>query len=136
MRTVAVIFGGKSCENEISILTGVFVLNVLDREKYTPIPIYIHTDGGMYTSSKMTSVDVFREKRYSSFERIFIDGGTVYALNGSKHKIKRLKKLDVAINCCHGGIGEGGGVSAMMKWNDVPLASPDIAASMRSSICE
>lgn len=129
MRTVAVFFGGKSCENEISVLTGVFVLNILDREKYEPFPIYIHTDGGMYTSSKMFSVDVFKNKRYSSFERIFIDGGTVYALNVAKRKMKRLAKIDVALNCCHGGVGEGGGVSAMMEWNGVPLASPEIAAS-------
>lgn len=59
MRNVAVVFGGKSCENEISILTGVFVLNVLDREKYNPVPVYVHTDGGMYTSSKMNDLRVF-----------------------------------------------------------------------------
>lgn len=129
MRNVAVVFGGKSCENEISILTGVFVLNVLDREKYNPIPIYIHTDGGAYTSSKMNDLRVFKEKRYSSFERIFLDGGSMYALNAKKDKIKRLEKIDVALNCCHGGWGEGGGVSAWMEWNGIPLASPDLTPS-------
>ena len=38
-------------------------------------------------------------------------------------------KIDVALNCCHGGLGEGGGVSAMMEWNEIPLASPDLTAS-------
>lgn len=129
MQKVAVVFGGKSCENEISVLTGVFVLNILNREKYDPVPIYVHTDGGMYTSPKMTDLKIFKEKRYSNFERIFLDGGTVYALNAAKHKIKRIARLDAAINCCHGGLGEGGGVSAMMEWNGVPLASPDLTAS-------
>ena len=129
MRKVAVVFGGKSCENEISILTGVFVLNVLDRTKYDPIPIYIHTDGGMYTSPKMNDLKIFTEKRYSCFERIFMDGGTMYALNAAKRKIKPIVKLDAAMNCCHGGLGEGGGVSAMMEWNNLPLASPDLTAS-------
>ena len=129
MRKVAVVFGGKSCENEISVLTGVFVLNILDREKYDLVPIYIHTDGGMYTSPKMNDLKIFKEKRYSCFERVFIDGGTVYALNAAKRRIKPIAKLDCAINCCHGGLGEGGGVSAMMAWNEVPLASPDLTAS-------
>ena len=129
MRKVAVFFGGKSCETEISVLTGVFGLNLLAREKYIPIPIYIHTDGGLYTSPKMNDLEVFREKRYSSFERIFMDGGTVYALNGAKRKIKRLTKIDVALNCCHGGLGEGGGVSAIAEWNGIPLASPDLTPS-------
>lgn len=129
MRKVAVFFGGKSCENEISILTGVFILNLLDREKYIPFPIYIHTDGGMYTSSDMTNLNVFKEKRVSSFERIFLDGGSVYALNEKKSRAKRLAKIDVAINCCHGGLGEGGGVSALTAWNGIPLASPDLTSS-------
>lgn len=128
MRKVAVFFGGKSCENEISVLTGVFVLSLIDREKFSLFPVYIHTDGGMYTSPKMTDLNVFREKKYSSFTRIFFDGGVAYALSGGK-KVKRLSKIDVAINCCHGGLGEGGGVSALCEWNGIPFASPDLTSS-------
>ena len=129
MRKVAVLFGGNSCENEISVLTGVFVLNVLDDRKYEIIPVYVHTDGGMYTSKTMRDLSVFREKKYANFERVFFDGGSLYALNGSKRKIKGLGKIDVALNCCHGGWGEGGGVSALMELNGIPLASPDIMPS-------
>ena len=129
MRKVAVFFGGKSCENEISVLTGVFVLHLIDREKYEPLPLYIHTDGGMYTSDKMFDLSVFKEGKFSSFQRVFIEGGVLYAINGSKKKIKRIAKIDVALNCCHGGLGEGGGVSALAQWNNIPLASPDLVAS-------
>ena len=126
MRKVAVIFGGKSCENEISILTGVFVLQLL-QEKYDVLPVYVHTDGGMYTSSKMLDVETFKKRKYSGFERVFFDGGVAYALG--KRKIKRLGRIEAALNCCHGGLGEGGGVSAMMEWNGIPLASPDLVSS-------
>ena len=129
MRKVAVFFGGRSCENEISVLTGIFLLNVLDREKFSPIPIYIHTDGGMYTSPSMTELNAFKEKKLSKFEKIFFNEGSVYALNAKKGKIKKLAKIDVAINCCHGGLGEGGGVSALAEWNGIPLASPDLTSS-------
>ncbi|MBE5740422.1 MAG: hypothetical protein E7349_06180, partial [Clostridiales bacterium] len=43
--------------------------------------------------------------------------------------IKPISHVDVALNCCHGGLGEGGGVSALMEWNEIPLASPDLTAS-------
>lgn len=129
MRKVAVFFGGKSCENEISVLTGIFILNLLDREKFSPFPVYIHTDGGFYTSPRMTNLNLFKEKKISQFERIFFDGGKVYALNEKKGKIKKLAKIDVAINCCHGGLGEGGGVSALAEWNGIPFASPDLLSS-------
>ena len=129
MRKVAVLFGGKSCENEISVLTGVFVLNLIDREKFIPVPVYIHTDGGMYTSPKMTDLNIFKKRDFSSFERIFFDGGTMYAFNGAKTKAKNKGKIDAALNCCHGGLGEGGGVSALMQMNEIPLASPELTAS-------
>ncbi len=129
MRKVAVFFGGRSCENEISILTGVFVLNLLDKEKYTLMPVYIHTDGGFYTSPKMTDLNFFREKRFGEMQRIFFDGGSVYALHTKKRRVKRLGRVDAALNCCHGGLGEGGGLSAMAAWNRIPFASPDLTAS-------
>lgn len=129
MRKVAVFFGGKSCENEISVLTGIFVMNVLRCERYQLFPVYIHTNGLMYTSPKMTSVDIFRDKKYAQFQRILIEGGTMYALNESKGRIKPLFTPDVAINCCHGGLEEGGGISALCRQNHIPLASPDLAPS-------
>ena len=64
MRKVAVVFGGRSSENEISILTGVFVMNVLDKQKYQVIPIYLHTDGGAYTADEMNDLSVFKQKKY------------------------------------------------------------------------
>ena len=133
MRKVAVLFGGRSCENEISVLTGVFVLNLLCGElgngKFSPVPVYIHTDGLCYTSSSMKNVDVFREKNYRSFQRVFFDGGYLYEWRSDGKKVKRLCKIDAALNCCHGGLGEGGGVSAMMEWNGIPFASPDLTTS-------
>ena len=129
MRKVAVVFGGRSCENEISVLTGVFALNILDGEKYEVFPVYIHMDGGFYTSPKMKEVESFRGCPCKNFQRIFFDGGTVYALNSKKGKIKPLFQPDVILNCCHGGLGEGGGVSALAEWNKIPLASPDITPS-------
>ena len=129
MRKVAVLFGGNSCEREISVLTGVFALNLMDREKYIPIPVYFHTDGKMYTSKKMFSLQTFEKQEFATFERIFFDGGGMYALNEKRKRVKWLGKVDVALNCCHGGLGEGGGVSALMQLNNVPLASPDLTAS-------
>ena len=36
---------------------------------------------------------------------------------------KKFVKADVALNCCHGGFGEGGGVSGLFALNGIPLAS-------------
>ena len=129
MRKVAVLFGGKSCENEISVLTGVFVLNLLDREKYLPIPVFIGKDGVMYSSASMFDLTAFRGGKTDGFPRVFFESGCLYSMQEGKKRIKKLHKIDVALNCCHGGLGEGGGVSAIMEWNNIPLASPKLTAS-------
>lgn len=129
MRKVAVLFGGRSCEREISVLTGVFAVNILQATGHSVLPVYIHTDGKFYTASGMVDVTFFRSFNRTKVKEIFFYGHTVYALNEKKGKIKRAFDVDVALNCCHGGLGEGGGVSALMALNDIPLASPDLTSS-------
>ena len=129
MRKVAVLFGGKSCENEISVLTGLFVLNVLDRRKYDVLPVYFHTDGLAYTSEKASDLETFKRRNFSSFKRVVFDGGNAYIFSSEKRKLKKIGKIDAALNCCHGGLGEGGGVSALMEMHGIPLASPNLTAS-------
>lgn len=128
-KTVAVFFGGKSCENEISILTGIFVMHLLEGETYDVFPVYVHTDGRTYTSPKVKDLNFFKQKRFAEMERIFFDGNVACLLRKGGKRVKRLCKIDVALNCCHGGLGEGGGVSAMMEWCGIPLASPDFTSS-------
>ena len=70
MRKVAVFFGGKSCENEISVLTGVMVLNLIDKSKYEVYPVYVHTDGAFYTSAEMFDVEIFRKVQVKNFQQI------------------------------------------------------------------
>ena len=42
---VGVIFGGRSVENEISVLTAIQAMEAIDTEKYSIIPIYISKEG-------------------------------------------------------------------------------------------
>ena len=127
MRKVAVLFGGKSAEREISILTGVFTYNLIDRQIFEPIPVYFHTDGKAYSSSKMNTIDFFKSFHAEDCDEVIFSPSEL--LKVKKKKLKPFAKIAVAINCCHGGLGEGGGVSAIMQWNGIPLASPAIAAS-------
>lgn len=128
MRKVGVVFGGRSCENEISVLTGVFVARLL-KESFEVFPIYLHTDGKAYTSPKMTELDTFKGGKTDKFERIIIEDGKLFTFAPAKRRLRPIAKLDAAINCCHGGFGEGGGVAAWMERNGVPFASPDLSSS-------
>lgn len=45
MENIGVIFGGRSVEHEVSVITGMQIIENMDRSKYNPIPIYITKSG-------------------------------------------------------------------------------------------
>ena len=132
MKKVAVFFGGKSSEREISILTGLFVLSLLDREKYEPIPLYMHLDGGIYSTDNSVDLNDFKDVDVERFDKVVFVEEELYKLvkKGKKQTLlKPCGTIDVALNCCHGGLGEGGGVSALAQLNEIPFASPCLTGS-------
>ena len=121
-RNIAVIFGGKSCENEISVITGTMAANVLKSGGDTVIPLYISRQGDLFTGDGLADIENFKNEKYLSFPRAVIVKGGIYILN-KRGRPKKFVKTDVALNCCHGGFGEGGGVCGLFALNGIPLAS-------------
>ena len=52
-KRVAVFFGGKSTEHEISCISANQVIHALNREKYEVLPIYISKDNEFYTGEAL-----------------------------------------------------------------------------------
>lgn len=125
MKTVAVFFGGKSNEHEISIITGMLAVNLL-RERYRVIPTYITPEGELYASEAMRSIEDFRAFSPGKFPRVMLEGNALVLFRKRK---KKIATVDVALNCCHGGAGEDGTLAALLAWNGVPFASPNVAVS-------
>ena len=92
MRRVAVVFGGQSCENEISVLTGVFVARLLS-ETYEILPLYVHTDGKTYSSPKMTDLQIFKDKAFDKCDRVFLEGGELFTFIPSKRFWGRWRRV-------------------------------------------
>jgi D-alanine-D-alanine ligase len=125
---VAVIFGGISNENEISIITGTMVCNVLKKGGKSVLPVYIDTKGAFRSGEALANIETFKGDSYTSFPFASVcDGGL--CLFNKKGKLKERIKVDVAINCCHGGMSEGGGVCGLFGLNNIPLASANLFES-------
>ncbi len=121
-RTIAVIFGGVSNENEISVITGTMAANVLKSGGEQVVPLFMSQKGDLYTGDMLLDINSFKDGGYEKAARASVVRGGVTELN--KHgKIKKFIKVDVALNCCHGGIGEGGGVCGLFALCGIPLAS-------------
>ena len=51
---IAVFFGGRSTEHEISVISANQAINAINRDKYDVIPVYISKDGKWYTGDCLT----------------------------------------------------------------------------------
>lgn len=121
-RNIAVIFGGRSCENEISVITGTMAINVLKEGGESVIPLYMSQSNEIFTGAGLSDINNFKNGKSAAFTRAIITKGGIYVLT-KRGRPKKFIKIDVALNCCHGGQGEGGGVCGLFALNDIPLAS-------------
>ena len=64
---VAVMFGGRSVEHEVAIISGVQAMHHLDKEKYEVLPIYLGKNGEMLYSRDFLDINTF--KHGSGFAR-------------------------------------------------------------------
>lgn len=118
---IAVVFGGASNECEISVITGTMAANVLKDGGADVLPIYISQNGLFFCGDELSDISLFREGREESAARCIVADGGVY-VRGRRGKIKSFVPIYAALNCCHGGIGEGGGVAGLFACAGIPMA--------------
>ncbi len=132
MRNVLVFFGGKSCEHDVSVITGVLTVNSIDKEKYNAIPIYVDKSGEWYTAEVLKDIEWFKNKIVTKLTKVTLISGEDTLFSVHKNKIKPICKIAVAINCIHGLNGEDGTLAGYLKMCNIPFASPDLFASSLS----
>lgn len=123
MPNVAVFFGGRSHEHEISVITGMLAVNLLRTTRFRAVPVYLPVGGGMVTG-KFRGVNEFRGGIPAHARSVRLEGNALVREKSGR----RLAHIDAALNCCHGGDGEDGTLSALLAWNGIASASPDAAA--------
>ena len=139
-KQIGVIFGSRSCEREVSIISAVQLMRHADREKYDVIPVYIDESGNWYTGEKLTDIASFKPFRPESagVTRVFPDlssgSGALLTVNkGSglfaKEKVEIAARVDVYIIVMHGLHGEDGTVQGLLELANIPYTSTGVAGS-------
>lgn len=120
-KKVAVVFGGISNENEISVITGTMTCNVLAEGGMEVLPVYISRQGEFFAGAELAKIATFRNLNLKKFMRaVFAQGGAYLYKSGKKPK--KFVQLNCVVNCCHGGWGEGGGLAGLCAAAQLPLA--------------
>ncbi len=129
MKNIAVFFGGKSCEHDISVITGVLTLNSIDKTKFNAIPIYVDLDGCWYTGKTLNDVAIYKNLQLKKLIKVTFVSGSNVLRRVKKNVLKNLYTVDCAINCIHGLNGEDGSLAGLLKLCSVPCCSPSTFAS-------
>lgn len=129
MKNVIVIFGGKSVEHDVSIITGVMTANVIDKQKFNVIPVLITADGEWVSGKELFDIDGYKSLDVNKLSKVTLTCGSPILYKKKGKKLKEIATISVAINCLHGGEGEDGSIAGLFNLCKIPLASPNVLSS-------
>ncbi len=125
-QNIAVIFGGVSPEHDISIITGVQVINNINTYLYNVIPLYITKTGEVITNKKFSQIETFKSDVKGS--HVMFDLGNSQILVKGKFKYKKVP-IHACVVCTHGRNGEDGTISGLLNLCKIPYTCGDILSS-------
>ena len=129
---VGVIFGGKSLEHEMSIISAIQAMDNIDNEKYEITPIFITKDRDWYTGGCLRYIDTFKDldllKRYTKRVNLVNKDGR-YILQTCGFIKKELCELHLAFPIMHGANGEDGSIQGYLNLVGIPYVGSNIYSS-------
>ncbi|MGH7195804.1 MAG: D-alanine--D-alanine ligase family protein [Candidatus Saccharimonadales bacterium] len=138
METVAVIFGGRSAEHDVSIVTALAsVIKPLElSKKYKVEAVYIAKNGAWYWDDKLKDIKLFTSGKIEDFisksqpVSLRFDGGLQLVKTGSSLKRGAASKIDVVFPAMHGTYGEDGALMGLLDMAGVPYVGCGLSASV------
>ncbi|MCU7822698.1 D-alanine--D-alanine ligase family protein [Kitasatospora sp. DSM 101779] len=137
---VAIVFGGRSSEHGISVVTAASVLRAIDRSKYEVLPIGITHEGRWalvgdepsrmaITDGKLPDVDQVAESAEGQVSLPAAPGNREVVLSEPGSTPKVLGEVDVVLPLLHGPWGEDGTLQGMLELSGVPYVGSGVLAS-------
>lgn len=132
---LAVMFGGRSVEHEISVISAIQAIGAVNKEKYEVIPIYITKNNEMYVGEHIGDIEAYKNisKLLSESTRVNLisDGGRALIV---KYPHKAFSKdvidyIDIAFPVVHGTNVEDGTLQGYLKMLNLPYVGCDVLSS-------
>ena len=128
---VGVIFGGRSAEHEVSIVSATSIVNALDRNKYEVLPIGITPEGRWLSSVKALELLRARVNVENLPEHILVPDPRKQGLIELKDSSAQAapQQIDVAFPVLHGTYGEDGAIQGLFELADIPYVGSGVLGS-------
>jgi D-alanine-D-alanine ligase len=127
--TVAVLFGGRSLEHDVSVVSGLQVLHAIDPDAYDLVPVYIDHDLRWWTGDALWHTEAFKGggPRRADLVEVSLSPGfgssTLAPVGSAVSRILRLGRMvrrepvhvDVFVPVLHGTFGEDGSIQGLLE---------------------
>lgn len=135
-KTVAVFFGGRSPEHDVSVVSGLQILNAIDRSAYEAFPVYITPQGEWLVGDvlKDRSSYLLSEQDRKKCQAVTLDlkpgvCGKLVPLQKGLFGGGKVIEFDVAVPSFHGSFGEDGNIQGLFEFAGIPYAGMRTMAS-------
>ncbi len=133
---VAVLFGGKSVEHEVSVISALQAMQNMNKDKYQLYPVYITKKNELYYGEDLDKIEEYKNiprlLEKSTKINIVTDGDKTYLLPQQQKlfsKQKPIAVIDVAFPIVHGTNVEDGALQGFIKTLNLPFVGCDVLAS-------
>lgn len=135
---VCVMFGGRSVEHEVSIITGLQVVENIDKEKYDVTSLYVSKDGDWYVGEELTNIKNYRDMQglLSRCKKVYLppvpSSKKLLFCNYKGGLFKKEPegiKIDVVFPAFHGMHGEDGTIQGLFELADIPYVGSRVIGS-------
>lgn len=132
---VAMLFGGKSVEHEVSVITGIQAIMNMDTDKYEVIPVYMTKENEMYVGDAVGDIEQYKniDELLKKSQRVIMlnENGKVQLVSYPMKKFGKntVIEIDVAFPVVHGTNVEDGALQGFLKTVGIPFVGCDVTAS-------
>ena len=127
---VAVLFGGRSGEHEVSLMSARSVLSVLDPDKYEVTQVGITQEGTWLTGKDV--LDKFESKKMNGLLSVLVSPDPsekgIYVFEGFSG-LRKWSDVDVFFPVLHGSFGEDGKLQGLFELADVAYVGSGVVGS-------
>ena len=131
-KNLAVLFGGRSVEHEISVITAIQLMNVIDVTQYNIIPVYIAQTGRWYVGDNLLDKNFYRRLPNSLTEAQEVALLPIAGSKGLNYLNSRpndILAIDIYFLAFHGTFGEDGCIQGMLEMADATYTGCGVLAA-------
>ena len=132
---VAVFYGCRTVEHEVSIISAVQAMRAINRDKYDVTPVYVTKNGEMYTGDSLFTIEEYRNltELLKKCKKVYFvrEGDNVVMRDIEKKMFKKdvATVIDVAFPIVHGTNCEDGTIQGFFEYLNLPYVGCDIISS-------